>query len=572
MSTARRSAAWFGSEGKVGFVHRSKLYGLGHGDSLFDGRPVIGIANSASELNPCNVHLTRVADAVRNGVLAAGGAPLVFPTMSIGEPLMRPTAMLFRNLMAMEVEELLRANPLDGVVLLAGCDKTTPAMLMAAASVDLPAVLVTGGPALTGVFRGRQVGSGTHMWQLSEDVRAGRLTPADLLVAERCMVRGNGHCNVMGTASTMACLAEAMGLQLPGSASIPAVDAERLAQAEEAGRRAVALVEQDVAVSAMLTRASFENAVKVNAALGGSTNAVVHLLALAGRSGVDLRLDEFDELAREIPLLVDLLPSGSHFMSEFHAAGGLPAVLRELGDLLDLDVPTVAGRSLREVVEHAENWRPDVVRPVSDPLRPAGTGTAVLRGTLAPDGAILKQSAATPALMNHKGPAIVFDSIEEFDAWADDATVEVDPESVLVVRYAGPRGYPGMPEIGNLAIPRSLLDRGITDMVRISDARMSGTAYGTVVLHVTPESAVGGPLALVRTGDEIHLDVGQRRVDLCVDEPELERRRAGWTPPEPAADRGWTRLYVDHVLQADRGADLDFLVGRTGRGTGRRSL
>jgi dihydroxy-acid dehydratase len=567
-----RSAAWFTAGGKVGFVHRSKLYGEGLGDDLFDGRPVIGIANSRSELNPCNVHLDRVAAAVRRGVLAAGGAPLEFPTMSLGETLMRPTAMLFRNLMAMEVEETLRANPLDGVVLLAGCDKTTPAMLMGAASADLPAVLVTGGPALTGSFQGRPVGSGTHVWRFSEEVRAGRMTAADFRCAERCLARGNGHCNTMGTASTMACLTEAMGLQLPGSATAPAVDADRLRIAEEAGRRAVALARERVPISALLSPASFTNAVKVNAAIGGSTNAVIHLLAIAGRAGVELSLDDFDRISRDVPLLVDLLPSGRHFMADLHEAGGMPAVLRELTGILDLDAPTVSGRTLGEVCAAAEVWRRDVIRTVGEPLQEPGRGVAVLRGNLAPSGALVKQSAASPELLRHRGRAIVFDSIEDYEARIDE--VEVDASDILVLRHAGPRGYPGMPEVGNLALPKRLLEQGVEDMVRISDARMSGTSYGTVVLHVAPEAAVGGPLALVQTGDEIELDVPGRRLELLVDEAELAARRERWQPPAPpaGADRGWLRLYTEHVLQADRGADLDFLVGASGHAVPRRSL
>ena len=567
-----RSAGWFAASGKVGFVHRSKLYGEGFGEELFDGRPVIGIANSASELNPCNAHLTRLADSVRRGVTAAGGAALEFPTMSLGETLMRPTTMLFRNLMAMEVEETLRANPLDAVVLLAGCDKTTPAMVMGAASVNLPAVLVTDGPALTGSFRGEPVGSGTHVWRFYEQVRAGRMSDTEFRSAESCLARGNGHCNTMGTASTMACLTEAMGLALPMSATAPAVDADRLRIATEAGRRAVALARERRSMADLLTRESFENAVRVNAAVGGSTNAVIHLLAIAGRAGVPLTLDDIDRLSRDVPLLVDLLPSGRHFMADFHAAGGVPAVVRELGDLLHTDTPTVAGRRLGDLCADAVRWRPEVIRSRLEPLQPPGCGVAVLRGSLAPDGAVVKQSAASPHLLRHRGRALVFDSIEEYEARIDEPELEVDADTVLLVRYAGPRGYPGMPEIGNLALPARLLRAGVSDMVRISDARMSGTSYGTVVLHTAPEAAVGGPLALVETGDEIELDVPGRRLDLLVDEVELGRRRGAWRPPEPASHRGWTRLYVEHVQQADKGADLDFLVGGSGAEVPRRSL
>ncbi|HVX44564.1 MAG TPA: IlvD/Edd family dehydratase [Mycobacteriales bacterium] len=569
---ALRSSEWFTASGKVGFVHRNKLYGEGFDEQLFDGRPVIGIANTWSELAPCNAHLRRVAESVHDGILAAGGAPLEFNSMSLGETLMRPTAMLFRNLLSIEIEETLRANPLDGVVLLSGCDKTTPAVVMGAASADLPAVLVTGGPSIAGVFQGQTVGSGTHVWKYSEEVRAGRMPVETFRAAERCFSRGNGHCNTMGTASTMACITEAMGLQLPHSASALAVDGERHHIARAAGRRAVELASGAEPMSTYLTRESFENAVRVNAALGGSTNAVIHLLAMAGRAGVPLSLADIDALSRDIPLLVDLLPSGQYLMKDFHEAGGVPAVLAQLGDLLHLDLPTVTGRTLRENIADVERWRPEVIRSVDEPLQPAGAGVAVLTGSLAPDGALVKQSAASPNLLQHRGRALVFDSIEEYTAGIDDPDLDVDADTVLVLRGAGPRGYPGMPEVGNLALPRKLLAAGVDDMVRISDARMSGTSYGTVVLHVAPESAVGGPLALVRTGDLIELDVPARRLELLVDAAELERRRAGWTAPAPAEFRGWSRLYVEHVQQADRGADLDFLVGRSGAPVPRPSL
>ena len=567
-----RSATWFAADGKVGFVHRSKLYGEGFDDDLFDGRPVVGIANSWSELAPCNAHLRRVAEAVHDGVLAAGGAPLEFPVMSLGETLMRPTAMLYRNLLAMEVEETLRANPLDAVVLLAGCDKTTPAMVMGAASVDLPTVLVTGGPAATGVFQGEAVGSGTHVWRFSEEVRAGRMSGEEFRAAERCLARGNGHCNTMGTASTMACLTEVLGIQLPRSASAPAVDAERYHIARAAGRAAVRLAREDARLSTFLTRESFENAVRVNAAIGGSTNAVIHLLAMAGRAEVPLGLDDVDALSRDVPLLVDLLPSGRLLMADFHEAGGVPAVVAALSDLLHNDVPTVNGVTLGKNATPVVPARAEVIRPRLWPLQPPGGGVAVVRGSLAPDGALVKQSAASPRLLRHQGRALVYDSIEEYTARIDDPDLDVDPDTVLVVRYAGPRGYPGMPEIGNLALPRRMLEQGVTDMVRISDARMSGTSYGTVVLHIAPEAAVGGPLALLRTGDVVDLDVPSRRLNLLVDEAELARRREAWRPPRSVGARGWTRLYVDHVLQADTGADLDFLVGRSGSGVPRRSL
>lgn len=567
----RRSAAWFGPEGRQGFIHRSWMRNQGFGDEVFDGRPVIGIANSWSELTPCNAHLRDVADAVKRGVWQAGGFPLEFPTMSLGEPLMRPTTMLFRNLMAMEVEETIRANPLDGVVLLSGCDKTTPAQLMGAASVDLPTIMVTGGPMFSGKFRGRDIGSGTDVWRFSEEVRAGRMSQADLTEAEVCMSRSRGHCMTMGTASTMACLAEALGMQLTGSAAIPAVDSRRYALAQATGRRIVAMVEEDLRPSAILTRRAFENAIRVNAALGGSTNAVVHLLALARRVEVPLTLDDFDALARDVPVLVDLMPSGRFLMEDFYYAGGLPGVMRELSSLLHGDVPTVTGRSVAENVAGAQCWNREVIRTVAEPLQAAGSGTVVLRGSLCPRGSVLKVSAASPSLLRHRGPALVFDSVEDYLAVCEKPDLPVDAATVLVVRGAGPRGYPGFPEVGNLPMPRVLLEAGIEDMVRISDARMSGTGYGTCVLHVTPESALGGPLALLRTGDWITLDVPERRLDLEVDEAELAARRAAWTPPAPAADRGWVRLYIEHVLQADEGCDLDFLAGHSGHAIPRHS-
>lgn len=566
-----RSAEWFGPEGRQGFIHRSWMQNQGFGPEVFDGRPVVGIANSWSELTPCNAHLRDLADAVKRGVWQAGGFPVEFPTMSLGEPLMRPTTMLFRNLMAMEVEESIRANPLDGVVLLSGCDKTTPAQLMGACSVDLPTIMVTGGPMLNGKFRGRDIGSGTDVWRFTEDARAGKLTAADLTEAEACMSRSRGHCMTMGTASTMACLAEALGMQLTGSAAIPAVDSRRYALAQASGRRIVELVRQDVRPSSIITRAAFENAIRVNAALGGSTNAVVHLLALARRLEVPLELDDFDALARDVPVLVDLMPSGRFLMEDFYYAGGLPVVMRELGELLHGDPLTVTGRTIAENIADAECWNTEVIRTVAAPVQDAGAGTVVLRGTLCPRGAVLKISAATPELLQHRGQALVFDTVEDYTAVCEKPDLPVDPSTVLIVRNAGPRGYPGFPEVGNLPMPRVLLEAGIEDMVRISDARMSGTGYGTCVLHVVPEAALGGPLALVRTGDWIELDVAGRRLDLVVDEEELALRRAAWTPPPPASDRGWVRLYIEHVLQADEGADLDFLVGRSGHGVPRHS-
>lgn len=567
-----RSAAWFGAEGKVGFVHRSKLYNQGNSSSMFDGRPVIGICNSWSDLTPCNAHLRQVAESVKRGVLMAGGVPFEFPTISLGETLMRPTAMLFRNLMAMDVEECLRANPLDGVVLLGGCDKTVPAQLMGALSVDLPTIMVTGGPMLNGKFQGCDAGSGTHVWQFSEEVRAGRMSETEFRAAEACLSRSSGHCTTMGTASTMACLSEALGLSLPGSAAIPAVDARRYNLAEQSGTRIVQMVAEELRPSAVLDRRSFENAARVNAAIGGSTNAVVHLLALAARAEIDFRLQDFDRQAADIPLLVNLLPSGSFLMEDFAYAGGLPVVLAELGDLLHQDARTITGCTLAENIAGAQNWNSEVIRPLTDPVQPPGRGVAVVRGNLAPDGAVVKISAASPDLLRHTGRALVFDSIEEYTQQADALDLPVDADTILVVRNAGPVGYPGMPEIGNLAIPKKLLDAGVRDMVRITDGRMSGTAYGTVVLHVAPESAVGGPLALLRTGDTVTLDVPSRRLEMDVSDDELQRRREQIIPPEREPRSGYSWLYRRHVGQADSGADFDFLVGRRGHAVPRRHL
>jgi dihydroxy-acid dehydratase len=546
----------------MGAIYRSWL--RGYTPEVFDGRPVVGIANSWSELTPCNAHLRRVADAVKQGVWQAGGFPLEFPTTSLGETLMRPTAMLFRNLMSMDVEETLRANPLDGVVLLSGCDKTTPAMLMGAASVDLPAIMVTGGPMLSGKFQGRDLGSGTDIWRFSEEVRAGRMSAEDFREAESCMARSDGHCMTMGTASTMACMAEALGMQLPGAAAIPASDSRRQVVAMAAGQRIVAMVAEDLRPSRILTRTAFENAVRVNAAIGGSTNAAIHLIAIAGRVGVPLALDDFDTLARAVPTLVNLMPSGRYLMEDFAYAGGLPAVMAELGQLLDRDAMTVSGRTVGDNVADAPCWNREVITSLAEPLQPPGTGLAVLRGNLCPDGAVIKQSAASPHLLKHRGRALVFDRLEDYNLAREAEGLPVDETTVLVLRNAGPKGYPGMPEAGNLPLPRKLLERGVTDMVRVSDARMSGTGYGTVVLHVAPEAAVGGPLALVQTGDWVELDVPARTLRMEVDDQELGRRRQQWQPPAAPPARGYTRLYFDHVLQADQGADLDFLVGASG--------
>ncbi|SFE57677.1 dihydroxy-acid dehydratase [Actinopolyspora alba] len=566
-----RSRHWFGESGRGGFLHRSWMRAQGFTDEVFDGRPVIGICNTFSEFTPCNAHLRRLAESVKQGVWQAGGFPVEFPTMSLGETLLRPTAMLFRNLLSMDVEESLRGNPVDGTVLLTGCDKTTPGSIMGAASVDLPSLVVTGGPMLNGKFRGCDIGSGTAVWQFTQDVNAGRMSKQDYLAAESGMSRSNGHCMTMGTASTMACLTEAMGLSLPGSAAIPAVDSRRYATAQRAGQRIVEMVGEDLRLSRVVTEPAMRNAVVANAALGGSTNAVVHLLAIAGRVGLPLTLDDLDAISRDVPWLANLQPSGEYLMEDFYYAGGLPAVLAELTDLLDERAVTVTGHGLVEAASGGERVPgTEVIHPRAEPLG-LGAGTAVLHGNLAPNGAVVKQSAVSPALANHRGRALVFDSIEEYDAVVDDPELDVDADTVLVLRNSGPRGYPGMPEVGNLTIPRKLAERGVDDMVRISDARMSGTAYGTVILHVCPESAVGGPLALVRTGDRIELDVASRRLHLDVPDEELARRRSEWRPTTRQEERGWVKLYTEHVLQADQGCDLDFLVGSSGPTVARQS-
>ena len=560
-----RSHAWFARQDKNGFYYRSWLKNRGFPQDQFDGRPVIGICNTWSDLTPCNTHFKTIADHVRWGVLEAGGFPLEFPVMSLGETLLRPTAMLYRNLASMDVEESIRANPLDGVVLLMGCDKTTPALLMGAASVDVPAIGISAGPMLRGVYRGAYIGSGTNTISMSEQLRAGEITLSQYHEAEACMHRSHGTCMTMGTASTMACLVEALGMGLPGNAAIPAVDARRNLLARESGRRIVEMVKQDVVMSKILTRHALENAVRVNAGIGGSTNAVIHLIALARRMGLDLTLEDWDRLGSGVPCFLNIMPSGRFLMEDFFEAGGLPVILRQLGEhgLLHKQALTVTGRSIWENNRDAPCWNREVIHSFDSPFKPNG-GIAVLKGNLAPHGAVLKPSAASPALMKHTGRAVVFETIDDLHARINDDALDIDETCVMVLKHCGPKGYPGMPEVGNLPLPPKILKRGITDMVRISDARMSGTAYGTVVLHCAPEAAIGGALALVQNGDMISLDVAARSLTLLVEETELERRRAAWRPAPAHATRGYVKCYLDHVLQANEGADLDFLVGGSG--------
>jgi dihydroxy-acid dehydratase len=559
----RRSQTWFGDLGTLGFTHRSWTKNQGYPDDLFDGRPVIGICNTWSDLTPCNAHLRVLAEYVKRGVYEAGGFPLEFPVMSLGEILMRPTTMLFRNLASMDVEETIRANPLDGVVLLTGCDKTTPSTVMGAASVDLPTLVVNGGPMLDGNYRGRRIGSGTDLWRITDELRLGNISMDEYREYESCMSRSDGHCSTMGTASTMAVMVEALGLTLPGAAAIPAADSRRRRLAWLSGRRIVEMVKQDLVLSRILTREAFENAIRLNAAVGGSSNFVIHLLAIAGRIGVPLTLDDFDALGSAMPLLVNLMPSGEYLMEEFFEAGGLPAVARELSAHLHLDALTVNGHTLGENIVDAPCWDRSVIRPLTQPLKESA-GLAVLRGNLAPDGAIIKPSAASPSLLTHSGRAVVFEDYDDYHARIDDPELDVRADDVLVLKQVGPKGYPGMPEVGNFHLPKKLLVQGVTDMVRISDGRMSGTAFGTVVLHVAPESAVGGPLALVQTGDQITLDVPARRLHLHVSDETLAERRLRWQARPPHATRGYVKLYLDHVMGADKGADFDFLVGGSG--------
>ena len=558
-----RSDEWFARQDSYGFIYRSWMKNQGHAARMFDGKPVIGICNTWSEFTPCNGHLRGLAEHVKRGVLEAGGFPLEFPVTSLSEPLMRPTTMLFRNLASMDVEASIRSQPMDGVVLLAGCDKTTPACLMGAASVDLPTLLVSGGPMLSGRYEGRALGSGTDVIRFKDAVAAGTMSIPQFMAAEAAMSRSAGSCMTMGTASTMASLCEGLGIALTQNGAIPAVDARRQALAFEGGRRAVQMVREDLRMSRVLTKNAFANAVRLNAALGGSTNAVVHLLALAGRLGVDFTLNDWDRYGRDVPCLVNLMPSGQYLMEDFYYAGGVPAVLQEIASFLDLEQPTVAGVTMGQVIADAKVFDRRVIFQVAQPFKPKG-GIAVLRGNLAPNGAVIKPSAATPALMRHRGQAVTFSSADDLKKRIHDPDLQVDEHSILVLKNCGPRGYPGMAEIGNLPIPAKLLQQGVTDMVRISDARMSGTAFGTVVLHVAPEAAAGGPLALVENGDWIELDVAERKLHLDVSDEELARRRSALVPVQSPYTRGWEKLYIDHVLQADQGVDMDFLVGGSG--------
>ncbi len=562
-TTKLRSQEWFGGNDKMGFVHRSWLRNQGYPDDHFRGKPVIGICNTWSELTPCNGHLRDFAEIVKKGVLEAGGFPLEFPVMSLGETIMRPTTMLFRNLASMDVEESIRANPLDGIVLLTGCDKTTPSTVMGACSVDLPTIVVPGGPMLNGKFRGGQIGSGSFNWVIKEKQKSEEFDAEDLLESEICAARSQGHCNTMGTASTMATMVEALGLTLPGASSIPAVDARKKVMAQLSGRRIVEMVKEDLKLSDILTRKAFENAIVVNAAVGGSTNLIIHLIAIARRIGVELNLEDFDTLGSKIPLLVNLMPSGKFLMEDFYYAGGLPVVMKELGDMLHRDVITVNGKSFRDNYIKAPCYNDEVIKTVKNPLKPEA-GIAVLKGNLCENGAVIKPSAATPRLMKHRGRAVVFESMEDYHARIDLPDLDIDENCVIVLKGVGPKGYPGMPEVGNVDLPEKLIKKGIKDMVRISDGRMSGTAYGTVVLHISPESAIGGTLALVNNGDMIVLDVEKRLLHLEVSDAELAKRRSAWTAPEPLATRGYVKIYIDHVEQAELGADLDILVGKSG--------
>lgn len=564
MSENLRSRDWFGKKNKDGILYRSWMKNEGMPIDMFDGRPVIGICNTFSELTPCNAHFRDHAEMVKRGVLEAGGFPLEFPIMSLGETLLKPTAMLFRNLASMDAEESIRGNPIDGVVLLTGCDKTTPSTVMGASSVGLPTIVVPGGPMLNGRYKGQTIGSGTHVWKFDEDMKTGKMTEEECEVAESCMSRSIGHCMTMGTASTMAVMVESLGLTLSGASAIPAADSRKKQMAQLSGRRIVGMVKENLTIDKILTREAFENAILVNAAIGGSSNFIIHLIAIASRIGVDIKLDDFDTLSSKMPLLLNLMPSGKYLMEDFYYAGGLPVILNELKDLLHKNVITVTGKNHHENIKgKTDCYNNDVIAAYEKPFLP-DAGCVVVKGNLALNGAVIKPSAATPALLKHTGRAVVFESIEDYHARIDDPELDIDESCVMVLKYVGPVGYPGMPEVGNMALPKKILDKGVKDMVRVSDGRMSGTAYGTAILHVSPESAIGGNLALVHNGDLIELDVTERKLHLHVTDEELASRRKSWTAPKPAAKRGYVSLYIKHVMGADKGADLDFLQGNSG--------
>lgn len=562
MDKELRSRGWFGKKGKDGFIYRAWMKNQGIPDFEFQGRPVIGICNTWSELTPCNAHFRELAESVKRGILQAGGFPVEFPVMSLGETLIKPTAMLYRNLVSMDVEESIRANPVDGVVLLCGCDKTTPALVMGACSVDIPAIVVSGGPMLTGHYKGKEIGT-SDVWRFNDAIRSGQMTEAELGEAEASMCRSRGHCAVMGTASSMACMVEALGLTLPGNAAIPAADSRRKVLAQYSGLRIVEMVKEDLRPSKVLTRAAFENAIKVNAAIGGSTNFVIHLLAIAGRIGVDLTLEDFDTYSNDIPLLANIQPSGKYFMEDLYYAGGLPAVMKELLGSLNKEAITVTGKPVEANVGDAECYNREIVATIADPVNPV-SGIIVLKGNLCESGAVIKPSAASAHLMKHSGKAVVFEDIEDYKARIDDPDLEVDSSSVLVLKNVGPKGYPGMPEVGNMALPKKLLAKGVTDMVRISDGRMSGTGFGTVILHASPEAAAGGNFAVVQNGDVIELDVQNRSLQLKVSQQELDERKKSWKSKAADPGRGYVSLYVRTVEQSHLGADLDFLKGGSG--------
>lgn len=564
MAKKLRSHDWFDRKDKDGIIYRSWMKNQGMPTDMFDGRPVIGICNTFSELTPCNAHFRDHAEAVKRGVLEAGGFPVEFPIMSLGETLLKPTAMLFRNLASMDAEESIRGNPIDGVVLLTGCDKTTPSTVMGAASVGLPTIVVPGGPMLNGRYKGQTIGSGTHVWKFDEDMKTGKMTQEDCEFAESCMSRSIGHCMTMGTASTMAVMVESLGLTLSGASAIPAADSRKKVMAQLSGRRIVEMVKENLTIGKILTREAFENAIITNAAVGGSSNFLIHLTAIAGRIGVDLKLEDFDTLGSKIPLLLNLMPSGKYLMEDFYYAGGLPVILNELKDKLHENVITVTGKNHAENIKgNTDCYNEEVIAKYNTPIKPEA-GCVVVKGNLALNGAVIKPSAATPALMKHRGRAVVFESIEDYNKRIDDPNLDIDETCVMVLKYVGPVGYPGMPEVGNMALPKKVLQKGIKDMVRISDGRMSGTAYGTAVLHVSPESAIGGNLALVQNGDMIELDVEKRLLHLHVSDEELTKRKAAWIAPPPAATRGYVSMYIKHVMGSDKGADLDFLQGSSG--------